>query len=72
MGGTRLVEVTPESWPTEEEEANEEMVNIELRKTSNRSKEKVPLEIITKEVTMINSTEEKQDIPWYLQILSIY
>jgi len=63
-----------EEWSSgKEEEINEEMINIELRKTpTGQLKNKTSLKIITAEVIMINSMESvkvisEEDISWYLQ-----
>jgi len=56
-----------------EKEINEEMINMELRKTSTgQLKNKTSLKIITVGVIMINSMESVKvisegDISWYLQ-----
>ena len=66
--GPEWLKLPPEEWPSKEEEINEEIVNIELRKTSSRLKEETPPKATTEGIAMIG----EKNVPWYLERFSSY
>ncbi|XP_018402107.1 PREDICTED: uncharacterized protein LOC108779234 [Cyphomyrmex costatus] len=72
--GPGWLKLSPDQWPAEEGEVNEERINMELRKTSGRSKKKTTFEVPISEIVMINSTKvpSEEVIPWYLDRFSSY
>ncbi|XP_011858779.1 PREDICTED: uncharacterized protein LOC105556302, partial [Vollenhovia emeryi] len=64
-----------EEWPAEEEEADEALINEELRKTPTQSKIKEEtFSVVGGNIVMSNITKDStaQGVPWYLQRFSSY
>jgi len=62
-----------EEWSKEERKIDENILYLELRKTSGRCKERT-LETTAEEIVMLNSIEQAggEAVPWNLQRLSMY
>ncbi|XP_039308955.1 uncharacterized protein LOC105206992 [Solenopsis invicta] len=72
--GPAWLKMPPEDWPASEEKINEEAVNMELRKTADRLKERSYPKNAKKGIVMMDAAEKtkEEDIPWYLQRFSTY
>jgi len=71
--GPEWLKLPPEKWPAEEERIDEDTVNKELCKTSNRFKKKTHYQITERETIMFNFEEDhEKEIPWYLRKFSNY
>ena len=68
----KLLQLQEES--KEERKIDENIFNLELRKTSERCKERTSPEIIAEEIVMLNSVEQAggEAVPWNLQRLSMF